>query len=173
MKTTITPQELKSLLEQNKALLIDVRERGEYETRHIEGACLVSMPELTHDRVRAGDKVVVLQCELGIRSERARERLTKQDPSLEIFSLKGGIDGWCSAGYEVIGTKKMPVMRQVQLMMGSLALLGLAMGAFVNPWFYLLPTAINLGFVISGITGWCGMAMLLLKMPWNRDVQSH
>jgi hypothetical protein len=27
----------------------------------------------------------------------------------------------------------------------------------------------GLGLINAGVTGWCGMAMLLAKMPWNRD----
>jgi hypothetical protein len=27
----------------------------------------------------------------------------------------------------------------------------------------------GLGLINAGATGWCGMAMLLAKMPWNRD----
>jgi hypothetical protein len=38
----------------------------------------------------------------------------------------------------------------------------------VHPAFYGLSAFVGAGLVFAGITDWCGMAMVLAKMPWNQ-----
>jgi hypothetical protein len=47
-------------------------------------------------------------------------------------------------------------------------MLGVAIGALVNPMGYALSAFVGAGLTFSGVTDTCGMAMLLAKMPWNR-----
>jgi hypothetical protein len=47
-------------------------------------------------------------------------------------------------------------------------LLGVVLGALVNPAFFGLSAFVGAGLTFAGATGWCGMAMLLKAMPWNR-----
>jgi len=42
------------------------------------------------------------------------------------------------------------------------------LGALVHPGFYALSAFVGAGLLFAGLTDWCGMAMLLAKMPWNR-----
>jgi hypothetical protein len=56
----------------------------------------------------------------------------------------------------------------VQIAAGSLVLLGIALAVLVSPWFSALAAFVGAGLIIAGITGFCGMAKLLLYMPWNR-----
>ena len=60
-------------------------------------------------------------------------------------------------------------MRQVQIAAGSLVLLGVLLGFLWRPEFYALSGFIGAGLLFAGITGWCGMAKLLVVMPWNRQ----
>jgi hypothetical protein len=60
------------------------------------------------------------------------------------------------------------VQRQVQIGAGSLAFLGTALGVFVSPWFFVVPAFVGAGLVMAGVTGFCGMANLLMRAPWNR-----
>ena len=60
------------------------------------------------------------------------------------------------------------LMRQVQIAAGSLALAGAVLAATVSPWFILLSGFVGAGLVFAGLTGFCGMARLLKRMPWNR-----
>jgi hypothetical protein len=59
-------------------------------------------------------------------------------------------------------------MRQVQITAGSLVALGTALGWFVSPWFLILSGFVGCGLMFAGLSGWCGMAMMLGRMPWNR-----
>jgi hypothetical protein len=45
---------------------------------------------------------------------------------------------------------------------------GAVLGLAVNPWFFVVPIFFGAGLVFSAVTGRCGMAMLLAKLPWNR-----
>jgi hypothetical protein len=38
----------------------------------------------------------------------------------------------------------------------------------VNPWFALIPLVTGCGLLFAGLTGFCGLALLLAKMPWNK-----
>src|SRR5262249_20310665 len=66
------------------------------------------------------------------------------------------------------GRKRLPVDRQVQLIAGSVVLLGVGLGVLVHPWFLGLAAFIGAGLTFAGATGTCGMALLLLRMPGNR-----
>jgi hypothetical protein len=52
---------------------------------------------------------------------------------------------------------------------GVLVVLFTLAGFGVHPLFHALAGLTGLGLINAGVTGWCGMAMLLAKMPWNRD----
>lgn len=63
-------------------------------------------------------------------------------------------------------------MRQVQIAAGALVLLGVILGYGVAPGFFLISGVVGAGLLFAGISGFCGMARLLMKMPWNRRVNS-
>ncbi|MGB0454748.1 MAG: YgaP-like transmembrane domain [Bacteriovoracaceae bacterium] len=59
--------------------------------------------------------------------------------------------------------------RQTHLTAGSLALVGTLLGAFVNPYFLIIPGYVGAGLSFAGATGFCGMATILSLMPWNKS----
>jgi hypothetical protein len=38
----------------------------------------------------------------------------------------------------------------------------------VSRWFAVVPLFLGCGLLFAGVTGTCGMAILLARMPWNR-----
>jgi hypothetical protein len=64
------------------------------------------------------------------------------------------------------------LMRQVQIVAGSLLLLSVVLGALVAPIFYILSGFVGAGLIFAGTTGFCSMARLLAFMPWNRSTSS-
>jgi len=56
----------------------------------------------------------------------------------------------------------------VQMVSGSLVLLGIVLGAVAAPWFLLLSGVVGAGLVYAGLSGTCGMAMLLAQLPYNQ-----
>jgi hypothetical protein len=91
-------------------------------------------------------------------------------PSLDVASLEGGIVAWSQAGFNVkkSGSTILPLDRQTQITAGFIGFSGTILGALIHPAFYILPGFIGAGLMFAGLTGWCGMAKLLAKMPWNR-----
>ncbi len=94
---TITPQELRELLDSGKKLaLIDVREPAEWDINHIEGAQLIPKSLLTSAAGLAKlphDRKAVLYCKTGVRSAEALAAL-KQAGFSDAVHLKGGIVAW-------------------------------------------------------------------------------
>lgn len=84
--------------------------------------------------------------------------------------LEGGIDAWKAAGLEVEQdpTQPLELQRQVMIAAGSLVLLGVLLGYALSPWLFLLSGFVGAGLIFAGISGFCGMALLLQRMPWNR-----
>ena len=78
---------------------------------------------------------------------------------------------WRRAGLPVReGRKRLPVDRQVQLIAGSMVLTGVMLGVLVSPWFLAIAAFFGAGLTFAGATGTCGLALLLLRMPWNRPL---
>jgi rhodanese-related sulfurtransferase len=97
---TVDPATASIWVKEASAILVDVREPAEYRAAHIPQARLIPLSEVDVDRLPAGKKIVV-HCAKGGRGHTACEKLLQQNPSLEIFNLAGGIEGWAAAGLPV------------------------------------------------------------------------
>ncbi|GAM97516.1 rhodanese-related sulfurtransferases [alpha proteobacterium U9-1i] len=161
---------LKEKLDSGNAILIDVRETDEHAREHILGARLAPLSAIDlHDFDREKGKVAVFHCKSGMRTQANAARLIAKG-FREAYFLDGGIEAWKAAGLPVHSNRKAPleIMRQVQIAAGALILLGVSLGALINPAFFLLSGFVGAGLLFAGATGWCGMALLLKTMPWNR-----
>ncbi len=92
----LTPQEVVQLrLEPNPPLLLDVREKWEYETAHVPDSLLMPMgevPSRAYNELDPDQRVVVL-CHHGARSLNVTMWLRQQGYE-QAQSLAGGIDAW-------------------------------------------------------------------------------
>jgi rhodanese-related sulfurtransferase len=160
--------------EVNKArggsLLLDVRLPAEFEEIHIPGSVLHPLSDLDPAAVRKlaeGKKSCVVVCRSGNRARQAAAKLESAGvPNLAI--LDGGVLAWESAGLEVKrGRKTISLERQVRIGAGSMVLAGVVLGFLVNPAFFFLSGFVGCGLIFAGVTDWCGMGLLLARMPWN------
>jgi rhodanese-related sulfurtransferase len=161
---------LKGWLEHGEALLVDVREPSEYASEHIPGARLVPLSTFAPAQVQVETgKKLVLHCLRGQRAIQAGHTLLASGFT-EVCQLQGGLQAWKEAGYVVERSQHAPMslQRQVQIVAGSLVLLGTLLGTVVSPWFLVLSGFIGAGLAFAGITNTCGMAMLLAKLPYNQ-----
>jgi rhodanese-related sulfurtransferase len=168
----IDARELKRRLDSREAILIDIRESDEHAREHILGARLAPVSAIdAHDFDRDHDKIAVFHCKSGMRTQANAARLLAKG-FRESYYLAGGIEAWKAAGLPVHTNKSAPLelMRQVQIAAGVLILTGVLLGWFVNPAFYALSAFVGAGLTFAGATGWCGMALLLKAMPWNRGI---
>jgi glyoxylase-like metal-dependent hydrolase (beta-lactamase superfamily II)/rhodanese-related sulfurtransferase len=166
---TITPRDLEGLREQGPApFLLDVRSPIEFESERIEGALNVPLDALDTrvDEIPDGADVVVV-CRTGVRATIAAETLARAGRRARV--LEGGVLAWRRARLPMReGRKRLPVDRQVQLIAGSMVLTGVALGVLVNPWLLGIAAFFGAGLTFAGATGTCGLALVLMRMPWNR-----
>lgn len=97
----VTAQELATLLQDNRALVVDVREVDEFSSGHIPGA--INMPLSTFQASRLpdpGDKVLVLNCLGGKRSAMALDKCATAQAAVDTH-LGGGFGAWVAAGLPV------------------------------------------------------------------------
>ncbi len=165
---TISPQAAQALLAQG-AVLIDIRSPDEYARERIAGASNVPVAQLAHAQPLHQGAVCIFHCRGGHRTQAQAQRLQAlaQGPA---HVLDGGLDAWKRAGLPVVQDKSQPLemQRQVQMAAGTLVLAGTVLGATVSPWFYVVPGFVGSGLMVAGVSGFCGMARVLAKMPWNR-----
>lgn len=170
----LSAPELRQRLENQAMTLVDVREAGEHMQERIVGSKLMSLSQFDPQAVLELPQPIVLYCLSGNRSGQATQRinqaLSQHARSVEIYNLRGGITAWKQAGYktEINPNAPLPMMRQVQIAAGSMVLAGTLLAALVSPWFLLLTGFVGSGLVFAGVTGFCGMAELLAKLPYNR-----
>jgi rhodanese-related sulfurtransferase len=163
-KNSITPHELYSLFREGCPVeLLDVRTPPEYAAAHIPQARNEPL-----DQLRPHDQPVYLICRTGARAIKAAGRFPQG------IVVKGGTQAWIEAGLPVESSpvKVISLERQVRIVAGSLVLLGVMLGWLVHPVLFVLSAFVGAGLVFAGITDFCGMALLLAKMPWNRSVKS-
>ena len=168
---TVDAATLKNWLDKGEAVLVDVREPGEHEAAYIPGAFHLPLAKVSKSALPdASAKKLVIHCKAGKRGGMACEKLLAEDPNLELYNLEGGLDAWAEAGHEVktCGKFFLPLDRQVQLTIGIGVVAGSLLGYFVNPAWLLFSGFFGLGLINAGLTGWCGLALLMAKCPWNR-----
>lgn len=170
----ITPERAKAMLDAG-AVLVDVREADEHARSRVPGARHVPLSRLDEARLDSGGRPVIFHCRSGARTAANAPRLAaKVGETCDAYIVAGGIDAWRKAGLPVAEDRSQPleIQRQVQIGAGSLALVGTVLGVTVSPWFLAVPAFVGAGLTFAGLTGFCGMARLLVHMPWNRAIKA-
>ena len=172
---TISPQDVFRARREGKPhQIIDVRTPREYAAVHAEGARTVPLDELDPAAVKPAngaplDEPIYVICHSGARAAKACDRLHAAGVT-NVFNVEGGTSAWEKAGLPVVRGERPPMSleRQVRIGAGALVLLGALLGWQFHPAFHALSAVVGAGLVFAGVTDWCGMGLLLAKMPWNR-----
>ncbi len=171
----LNDQMLKELFDNdviNKSVLIvDIREPSEYAREHIPGSRNVPLSKLNKtDFSTEKNKMAIFHCRLGNRTRSAQIALLATGFK-EIYCMEGGIEQWkrCNLPTEIDRHAPIDIMRQVQIIAGTLVLIGIALAYTVSSSFIFLSGFVGLGLLIAGTTGFCGMAKLLMVLPWNKE----
>lgn len=166
---SISPQKARELLNQG-AILVDIRSADEHAREHIADARHLPLDRLQQG-VLQNTKVsaVIYHCRSGNRTSLNANALAACAPC-EAYVLEGGLDAWKKAGLPVqkVAGQPLELQRQVQIAAGTLIVMGALLGVFVSPWFYWLSGLIGAGLIFAGVSGFCGLARVLMMMPWNR-----
>jgi rhodanese-related sulfurtransferase len=167
---TIDASTLKQWLECESILLIDVREPIEYANERILGAISNPLSKFNPYLIQSQPKQkIVLYCQSGKRSQAAVRQL-KEIGIANATQLKYGLNAWKAESYPLAKSLNAPIslFRQIQIVAGSLVLLGTILGVTISPWGLLLSGFVGAGLLFAGITNTCALGMLLAKLPYNQ-----
>lgn len=169
----ISPEQLHSQLASNTPpLLVDVRTPAEFREMSIAGALSLPLDELDVGKVKAmavGSPHCVVVCYSGKRSDQACDKLHAAG-LLKVSSLEGGLELWQRKNLplERAAQGSFSMIRQVHIVAGSMILIGVLLSVMLSPRFVILPGFVGAGLLFAGLTGFCGMGLILAKMPWNK-----
>ncbi len=107
-KTQLSPVEATLLINREDAVIIDVRDIGEFSQGHIPNARhipLAELPKREAELNKLKDKPLIFCCASGMRSGSAASRLKKQGFD-KIYNLRGGMLEWDKAGQPISRGKK-------------------------------------------------------------------
>jgi rhodanese-related sulfurtransferase len=159
-----------------QSVIIDVRERDEFDAEHIEKSIHIPLSEFPQRSpgilTQLEGKKVTIMCRSGNRAKLAEDQIKKlgfyQPASYEIYP--GGILAWKKEGKPTLAHKKghLPIIRQVHLIAGLLVLVSSVAAALFFPPLLWVSAFVGAGLTVAGATGFCGMAIILSKMPWNK-----
>ena len=176
MIETITVTEAVSKIKDGKAVIIDVREPDEFKVEHIAYALSIPLSSLESGFQMLDlpkDKIILFQCLKGSRGQVACERIQGLGSCENtIMNIEGGIEAWKDANLPVIASigssPKISIMRQVQIIVGFLVALCTMLGFAGLNFAFILAGLFGAALFFAGLTGWCGLAIMLSKMPWNK-----
>ncbi len=161
---------LKEVLKDDEIHLVDVREQMEFAGGRVSGASLLPLGEL-EERHKELDhsKPIYVMCRTGRRSAEAKQRL-KSLGFTNVINVVGGLEAWKKQSLPIERDEHAPwsIERQVRFTAGILVLTGVLLSVFVHPYFLILSGLVGFGLAFTATIDWCGMGLLIAKMPWNR-----
>ncbi len=163
------------LKQQSGAVCVDVRTAAEYGGSRCRNSENLPLQNLTVEQMSehlrqcgADDSTeIYLICQAGKRAEMAANKLSPSLPN-PLKIVDGGVTALPDHVLHQGDSSVISLERQVRIAAGSLVLVGVLLGALVNPAGYYLSAFVGAGLTFAGITDTCAMGMLLAKMPWNQ-----
>jgi len=93
---------IKAWLDDDKAVLIDVREANEVAAARIPGARHIAMSRFDPSEIPdLGERKLVLHCAVGMRSDAIARELLSRGLYDQVTNMIGGLTAWMEAGFEV------------------------------------------------------------------------
>ena len=169
----ISPRDAQEIIAKNpKIKLLDIRSVLEFNQVHIKDSINIAIDTLSF-RIKELSKPgqgYIIFCRTGNRSLIAADMLL-QAGIHNIKIMEGGITRWQKDKMPVIrGKVCVSLERQIRIIAGSLFLFGIIMSWFVHQAFIGISIFISCGLIYSGITDNCLMGMLLMKLPYNKNL---
>jgi rhodanese-related sulfurtransferase len=172
---TLSAVELqKRLINEETPAVIDVRTPVEFDEVHAVTAVNVPLDRVSAETLAAAGcaecgQPVYLLCRSGQRATKAAEKLLACGFANPVV-ITGGTLAWIEAGLPVTRgeSKVISLERQVRIAAGALVFTGALLAWFVHPNFVWVSGFVGAGLVFAGVTDFCGMGLLIAKMPWNR-----
>lgn len=174
--------------EKSGGIIVDVRTPAEHTERQLKRKHEhIPLDQLNPKdfMMRRGldkDAPVYLLCKGGTRARVAADKFVSEGYA-NVNVIEGGIIA-CEISGEPVKTGAAPntaasaagtftfkvpsLERQVRIAAGILVLLGSWLALSTSAFFAIIPLAVGAGLIYAGVTDNCGMAMALMKAPWNK-----
>lgn len=165
-----SPQEVYAILGDDDWLVVDVRSPEEFYSVSIAGTRNIPYQGFAVfiDELAGLGKKLVLTCSSGVRARAVAQQMMGSNIS-EMYLLDGFLGAWQKAKLPVVRNgPRYPLQQQVLIVAGSLVTLGIVLSFLFSPWWRLFALFVGCGQIMAGFTGFCPMANILLKMPWNK-----
>jgi len=109
---TVTEVSVSDVLAMEEVVLLDAREKEEYEVSHIENAVWIGYDDFVSSRVATVDKdaEIVVYCSVGYRSEKITEKLINLGFT-NVCNLYGGMFEWVNQGQAVVEKENSPTQK--------------------------------------------------------------
>lgn len=169
---SVSPLQLSEVAASANMHILDVCTPAEFAALHIPGSFNVPLDRLDPDMLKATigtEAEIYCVCQTGTRSQLAADML-RAAAFRRVVHADGGTNAWVAAGLPVerSAQRTISMERQVRIAAGLLVLLGVLAGALLHPVGYWFAAAIGAGLAYSGLANFCGMSILLARMPWNQ-----
>ena len=99
----VSPEQVKDWFDKGNAIIIDVREKDEWDQGRIPGAILVELSNFDTAKIPdSGQKHLVFHCRSGRRCGIAAERMLNNGYRGKIKRMEGGFLSWSEKGFKSI-----------------------------------------------------------------------
>jgi rhodanese-related sulfurtransferase len=96
----LTATQVAAALGRGELAAVDVREAGEWQAGHIEGAVWIPMGELPERLAELPDRAVAIVCRSGSRSGMVADWLERS--GVEAANMAGGMQAWQAAALPIV-----------------------------------------------------------------------
>lgn len=172
--STIPAKQAFEKLSQPNSILLDVRTAQEFSQTSVSLDNVMHLPLQTLSSALSSlspRKSYYVLCKTGLRATMAAMSLI-QSGFPDVAAIEGGLDAWDKSGLPINKTPgPISIERQVRIIAGCLIVIGSLLG-FVNLWFLIIPLFVGSGLLFAGLSDTCMMALLLMKLPYNKKLLS-
>jgi glyoxylase-like metal-dependent hydrolase (beta-lactamase superfamily II)/rhodanese-related sulfurtransferase len=169
----ISPTDSFSLLKKDpQTKILDVRSALEFSQTHIENSINIPIDMISAKigELSQSKQNYLVLCHSGTRAAMAADMLM-QSGIHTAKVIEGGIARWQKDKLAVIkGQGGISLERQVRIIAGSLVLLGIILSWLLHWAFLFIPAFVSCGLIFAGLTDNCLMGMLLMKLPYNKNL---
>lgn len=155
--------------QQGKAVLIDVREKMEFDEGSLKGAV-----NMASSKVKVADfeifngKSIYLVCQTGNRA-RTLGQVLLEAGFQQVGILDKHMEQLKQQDLEVSAeAKSWTIDRQFRMTLGLLLLIGLVGSILVSNYFLILPAILCAGLIFTALIDRCYLRMGIAMLPWNK-----
>jgi glyoxylase-like metal-dependent hydrolase (beta-lactamase superfamily II)/rhodanese-related sulfurtransferase len=168
--STVSAKEAFEKLSGPNSILLDVRTTGELDemSAKVDNVKHVTLQSLASSIGSMSiQKSYYVLCRTGHRATMAAMSLM-QNGFANVAVIEGGINAWDKANLPINkAASTISLERQVRIVAGCLIVIG-SLLSLVNIWFIIVPLWVGGGLLFAGVSNNCMMALLLMKLPYNK-----